>query len=72
MAIEYPPPDPPSGLSPTQKARIEPFINGPDPGEDRNVWLARCNKVLTDADREWIVQFMDYFNYTHPEKKSGA
>ena len=52
----------PSGLSPAQKARIEPYINGPDPGEDENTWLARCNQVLTDADRQWIVEFMDWYH----------
>lgn len=53
---------PPGGLSPSQKARIELYINGPNPGEDENTWLARCNKVLTDADREWIVRFLDHYH----------
>ena len=57
--------EPPPSLSPTQMARIEPYIDGPSAGEDRNSWLARCNEILTDADREWIVKFMDYFNSTH-------
>ncbi len=46
------------GLSPSQRARVNPYFDGPVDGEDRNVWLARMNATLTEADWVWIAEFM--------------
>jgi len=46
-------------LSPSQKARLDRWFEGPSAGEDRNQWLSRMNRVLTESDRQWIVDFMD-------------
>jgi hypothetical protein len=54
-------------LSPSQKARLDWWFDGPQNGEDDNQWLARMNGILTDSDREWIVEFMDQYNASKRE-----
>jgi hypothetical protein len=49
-------------LSPSQRARLDQWFDGARPNEDENQFLRRMNGILTDSDREWIVEFMDQYN----------
>lgn len=46
-------------LHPNQEARILEWMCGPQNGEDPNVFCARMNKVITDNDRQWVIDFYD-------------
>jgi hypothetical protein len=49
-------------VSPSQRARLDQWFDGAHPNEDENQFLRRMNGILTDSDREWIVEFMDQYN----------
>ena len=55
-------------LSPTQRARLDEWFEGPRSDETENQFVARMNATLTDSDRAWIVEFMDDYN----EKKAKS
>ena len=49
-------------VSPSQRARLDQWFDGPRADQDENQFLKRMNGILTDSDREWIVEFMDQYN----------
>ena len=49
-------------VSPSQRKRLDQWFEGPQNGEDENAWLRRMNSFITDDDRQWIVEFMSYYN----------
>ena len=45
-------------ISPEREARLIDAMSGPE-GEDANAWARRMNSVLTESDRQWIVDFKE-------------
>ena len=49
-------------MSPSQRLRLDQWFDGPRAGEDDNQWLRRMNGIITESDRQWIVEFMSWYN----------
>ena len=58
-------------LNPEREARLIEAMSGCPEGEDANAWAIRINKVLTEADRQWIVDFKEAKRLLDEEKSLG-
>ena len=55
-------------LSPEREAKLVEAMTGCPEGEDRNAWTARMNSILTESDRQWIVDFREKQRQLHAEQ----
>ena len=46
-------------ISPEREARLVEAMSGCPEGEDANAWASRMNSVLTESDRQWIIDFKE-------------